>query len=81
MMFCTPLAMAERKLNRSYGEMNERPLVMGLKWMEMHPTFQHAFLARRDENAFSVCLSYHSVRKILYYNLPFKEPGACGGVG
>jgi len=66
MIFCMPLAMAERNLNRSYEEMKRRTLVMGLKWVEMHPTPQHAFLACRDENDFSLSLSYLSVLNILY---------------
>jgi len=37
MIFYMPLAKAERKLNRGYEEMKRRPLVMGLKWVEIHP--------------------------------------------
>jgi len=32
-----PLAIAEGRFKRSYEEMKRRPLVMGLKWVEMHP--------------------------------------------
>jgi hypothetical protein len=53
---------------------------MGLKWVEMHPTPQHVFLACRDENVFILCLSCLSVRNTLCYNLLSKEHGACGDV-
>ena len=38
------------------------------------------FLACRDENAFSLCFYYLSVRNTLCYYLLFKKPAACGGV-